>query len=293
MTSKKVIKLSDIVDIPIPSEVISFHKSQMKLSKLKQASQNQLEALDIFKHMHGTPKDHGLFGKDLRLFLEPSQRKKLGELSLPIIDMYIEYYKLKGRTKSASEFVDKVLPQLNQLRKKRIISVIESLDSAIYEFGVAPSKYFGKRDSKFQLFRVMNQPYSVDKNKMGQIQAISSWSIYPLFGFCKENECYLYIIDHFDKSVEKQMKLLYLEKQNQQLVYWEFEFVMPRGVIFKILSTSRKRIEDPNFRVKIYTDIKKNGIIVVNVIHIAIVGINQIDLNKIDMPKIDKIQFGS
>ena len=263
-------KLSDVVEIPSEDEIIARHNLLMRHSGLHSAKKDQLEAIDFLKISYSDPTKIGIRAIDIRHLLNPHERKKLEDIHIRILSMFLDYYRISGKINISnfSTFTKK----LDLLRWKKMIEYIRRIDSAIADHGIPV---------KGKLYRFMNNPFDSDT-----LHAFTSWSLYPLEEFCQsEKKCHLYIIEKFEVPV----RLLYIELPVQELPRWEYEFLLPRGAKYKIVRSEKHKIIDPNFRRR---ETNRPGKIELNIHYIHITGIKKIKLSSIPKFETKTISYG-
>jgi len=134
--------------------------------------------------------------------------------------------------------------KINDIRKSNIAKCIDIFDTVI-DKGVTYSGY---------LYRVMRSSMSADV-----IYNFTSWSMYPQIGFC-DFDCHIYIV-----KIPDDMKIWYMEYDgNDELLIdirnyhkYQYEFILPRGLKFKVISNVSMKITPPNFDSKMYKHTKE------------------------------------
>uniref|UniRef100_A0A6C0CAX6 Uncharacterized protein n=1 Tax=viral metagenome TaxID=1070528 RepID=A0A6C0CAX6_9ZZZZ len=184
---------------------------------------------------HGMDK-YGLFGYDdyNKLFIDP---EKFLTIDVNHLDEYVVLYRLNDsyddmhlNLNDLKSQLGKILDKINNKRKSNIIKCVNHFDHIIRK-GIHYPGY---------LYRVMRTPF------MGtEIKNFTSWSMYPQIGFCDGN-CHIYIV-----KLPKKMKAWYMEydiqypnNEKDQILkdignfgYYEYEFLLPRNITFRILKT--------------------------------------------------------
>lgn len=196
------------------------------LSKL---TKDEKKYLDFRK---GPPKimnRDGLFGyMDLSNYLVYPE--VFGEINIKNLREYISMFNIKQpRNRIQIEYINDDLTNiLTQITHHRIENVQKYLkiEDNIFKKGLNATDI---------IFRTQSTPFNENI-----IRNATSWSLVPIDWFCGDDSCQLYVT-----KIPKTLKVFYLESEkydkNMQTFnetdFYEFEFLLPRNLLFKEIKT--------------------------------------------------------
>lgn len=239
-----------------------LNKSQMKFLNWRKGPQKIMN-LD------------GLFGfHDLSNYL--IDQDKFNEISLEELSKYLSIYNIDTgyiNDKNISDNLKKILQKIKEKRIKAIQKYI-LIEDTIFKKGIY---------SNDVIYRIQEKP--IDGNI---IKNSTSWSLVPQEWFCSNEECHLYIT-----KIPNDLKVIYIENKSkakelktfEEFNFYEYEYILPRNLEFKEIST--KTIKIPN---KIIDDkaTKFNSFTEQKIICHTIKIIGKVN---IDLPEIKKIKL--
>jgi len=176
----------------------------------------------------------GLFGyNDLSNYL--INQNKFNEISLDELSKYLSIYNIDAgyiNDKNISDNLKKILQKIKEKRIKAIQKYI-LIEDTIFKKGIY---------SNDVIYRVQEKP--IDGNI---IKNSTSWSLIPQEWFCLNEECHLYIT-----KIPNDLKVIYIENKSKtkelktfgEFNFYEYEYILPRNLEFKEIST--KTIKIPN-----------------------------------------------
>lgn len=254
------------------------NKELIKKKWIDKLSTQQKQYLNFRKGPPSLINKDGLFGfPDISNYL--INPDSFNEINIDNLSSYLNIYQLRTkwdmiRLNNITKDLTDLLTNIQKRRIKAIQKYIKIEDS-IFKKGIYTND---------TIYRIQGMPIKGDI-----IKNCTSWSLYPLEGFCGvSKECHLYIT-----MIPKNLKVVYLENDSKdknlsifkEFRKYEFEFLLPRNIKFKTIKTTTKKLLNIRFHLK---NEKRNH----NYIKLFIHKIKIIDKVKDDsFPKIDAVRL--
>jgi len=231
---------------------------------IKKFTIKEKRTINFWKGENNIMNKDGLYTfRDITNFLISND--EFTEIKKSDIKSYISIFDIKFDNYDLIENINKILEEIQTNRIKNCIKYIKILDKSFMK-GIYSNDI---------IYRVMSEPYNGNI-----IKNISAWSLVPIPYFCNNNKdnCYLYIT-----KIPKNIKVLYLEnnikdtKNLNNFTLWkhyEYEYLLPRNLEFKILNEKEIKINNIWYNNK-QENKSKHKFIKYNVIYIKIIKKNE------------------
>lgn len=246
-------------------DIDKIKKRNLQLIKLKWTDKLNSEQKKFLNFRKGPPKQMNLDGlvsyTDLTNYLINTE--KFYSFNLEDLKNYLTLFQIEFKRIDFFNVNDQLNKILKSIQNKRVESVQKyiKIEDSIFDVGIYSTDV---------IYRIQEKPIC------GNILLNStSWSLYPIEWFChSDNECYCYIT-----KIPKNLQVIYVENDSldpelktfYDFTFYEFEYILPRNLEFKIMK--RKKIKITNMLFDNKTS--KNSKRIINVIWIKIIKIHR------------------
>jgi hypothetical protein len=219
------------------------NKELIKKKWIDKLSTKQKQYLNFRKGYPSLINKDGLFGfpEMTNYLINPDS---FNEIYINNLSSYLNIYQLKTKWDMIhlNNITKDLTDLLTNIQKRRIKAIQKyiKIEDSIFKKGIYAND---------TIYRIQGMPIKGDV-----IKNCTSWSLYPQKGFCGGGkECHLYIT-----KIPKNLKVVYLENDSKDknlsvfkdFDIYEFEFLLPRNIKFKIIKTITKKFLNKRFQDK-------------------------------------------